>query len=320
MIVAITGGTGFIGRRLVDRLVERGDKVRLLVRSDLAAHNKFSSVEIFKCDLHALNENNLSSLLQGVDVLYHCAAENIFEDKMYATNVEATMKLACAAKGKIKHWVQLSSVGVYGTHIDGVITEKTILAPVNVYERSKVEAEGIVIEAAKYGGFSYSILRPSKVYGIGMTNGVLFQLIDLIDRRLFFFVGKAGATANYIHVEDVVDVIIKCGCMPEAKNEIYNISDCISLEDFVAIIARALNMPTPRYRLPESLVRTLTRMTAFIPANPLTKQRINAMTKRAVYSSEKIKVELGYKQRISMESGLFDLVTGVKERLDGSAM
>jgi len=307
MIVAITGGTGFIGKKLVARLVEHGDTVRLLTRLSSELPEKSSLVEIHKCDLATAEIKNLSIMLDGVDVLYHCAAENNDSSKMLATNVDGTRNLARAAEGKIRHWVQLSSVGVYGTHTCGEITEETPLAPVNFYEASKVAAENIVIETATKSSFSYSILRPSKVYGLGMTNKVLFQLMSLIDRRAFFFIGKPGASANYIHVDDVVEGLIRCGSMPAARNRVYNISDYRTIEDFVSIISQVLRKPMPRLRIPENLARILARMTALIPNNPLTEQRVNAMVKCAIYSTAKLEAELGYQHRVCMEDGIREL-------------
>jgi nucleoside-diphosphate-sugar epimerase len=308
MIVAITGGTGFIGKKLVARLVEQGDTVRLLTRSSSKLPEMSSLMEIHKCDLATAEIKNLSLILDGVDVLYHCAAENNDISKMLATNMDGTRNLARAAVGKIGHWVQLSSVGVYGTHTCGEITEETQLAPVNIYEASKAAAENIVIETAAKNHFSYSILRPSKVYGPGMTNKVLFQLISLIDSRAFFFVGKPGASANYIYVDDVVEGLIRCGTMPAARNCVYNISDYRTIECFVSIISQVLSKPMPRLRVPENLARILARITAFIPNNPLTEQRVNAMVKSAIYSCEKLKAELGYQHRVCMEDGIRELV------------
>lgn len=312
MIVAITGGTGFIGRRLALRHLACGDRVRVLSRRSPGGAGLPDAVAWWCDDLAA--PVNLSSFVDGVDVLYHCAAENNDSGKMFSANVDGTKNLARAAEGKIGHWVQLSTVGVYGTHADGEITEKTPIIPVNVYEESKVAAENIVILTAAKNSFSYSILRPSKVYGVGMTNPVLFQLMSLIDKGMFFFIGVPGAAANYIHVDDVVEGLVRCGGMPAAKNRVYNISDYRTIEEFVSIIAQALHKPVPRLRISERWARIIARMTAYIPNNPLTGQRVNAMVKRAKYSTAKLEMELGYRHHVSMEDGLRELAESWKRR------
>lgn len=307
-IVAVTGGTGFIGERLVRRLVSDGYSVRVLTRQPSRHTVTSVGVELFQGDL-AGDPHVLAKFLDKVDILYHCAAEINLNEKMIVANVEGTRNLARAAQGNIRHWVQLSTVDVYGTHTDGIITEETPIAPVNIYEASKAESDAAVIEAAGKYCFTYSILRPSKVYGLGMRNQVLFQLFRLVDRGLFFYIGKSGASANYIHVNDVVEGLIRCGDISAAKNRVYNLSDYRPLEEFVAIISDALQKPHSYWRIPEVLARVAARITAFIPGNPLTEQRVNAMVKRARYSTLRIETELNYRVGVPMETGLHQLVS-----------
>lgn len=307
MIVAVTGGTGFIGGTLVKRLASEGVTVRVLTRQPVDQVDLPDGVEVFQGDLVGEVEI-LEQFLSGSDVLYHCAAEINDNEKMLVANVDGAKNLVRAAKGKIRHWVQLSSADVYGTHVDGVINEDTPSGPMNVYEVSKAAADGVVIEAAANGDFTYSILRPSKVYGPGMRNQVLFQLFSLVSRGLFFFIGRPGASANYVHVDDVVEGLLLCGNMPAAKNRVYIISDYRTIEVFVSTIAETLCKRAPRWRIPEHLARMAARMTAFVPHNPLTGQRVNAMVKRATYSTEKLEEELGYRHRVVMEDGVRQLV------------
>ena len=137
-LVAVTGGTGFIGRRLVGRLIAEGHSVRVLTRRIPANSDKLAPIEYYQGDLTS-DQVNLEQLLSGVEVLYHCAAEINDSEKMHATNVGGTINLARAAKKTIRHWVQLSTVDEYGTHVHGVITEKkTPISPVNAYEKVKL--------------------------------------------------------------------------------------------------------------------------------------------------------------------------------------
>ena len=245
MIVAITGGTGFIGKKLVESLVRRGDTIRLLTRHGSITTENPSSVVIYECDLVTVETNKLSTLLDGVDVLYHCAGQLTDPHSMRVLHVDATRNLAEAASQKVAHWVQLSSVGVYGPVSEGVISEEAGLNPVGQYEIIKTESDQIVADTANRGGFSYSILRPSNVFGAGMTNKSLLNMITMIDRRLFSYIGRPGASANYIHVNNVVEGLVRCGTMHPAKGRIYNLSDHCTIEHFVEVLAAALGCASP---------------------------------------------------------------------------
>ncbi|MDP2782480.1 NAD(P)-dependent oxidoreductase [Devosia sp.] len=315
MIAAVTGGTGFIGKKLVARLVERGDTVRLLTRSpNLPDHS--SLLEMHECDLLTAEVSELSTMLDGVGVLYHCAGQLKEPLAMRALHVDATRKLAEAASRRIGRWVQLSSVGVYGSVPEGAITEDSALNPFGEYEITKTESDKIVVDAASKGGFSYSILRPSNVFGAEMANQSLFGMIAMIDRGLFLYIGKPGASANYIHVDNVIEGLVSCGTMQQAECRIYNLSDHCTLEHFVGTIATRLGRPAPRLRIPAPLAYLAGEVLGGIPGFPLTRSRVEAMVNRSVYPISRIQQELGYHHVTSMEDGLLELVEAYKQRAE----
>jgi nucleoside-diphosphate-sugar epimerase len=311
MVIAITGGTGFIGRALVHAHIERGDQVRILSRQP---HNYSvpDGAALYRGDLIS-SVDLLSQFVDGADILYHCAGEIRDQEKMYPVHVTGTRNLSTAACGRIGHWVQLSSVGAYGFHDIGKITEETPLNPIGQYEKTKTESDEIVIQASKEGAFSYSILRPSNVYAPDMTSRYLFLLIEMIKRGLFFFIGRPGASANYIHLTNVVDALMLCGSAPPSKAKVFNLSDHTTLEAFIAVIADELGCPSPTLRLPERAVRCFSKVFGSIPGFPLNTSRINAMTTRCIYSTDKIQNELGYVHVVSLEEGVRRLVRVLKE-------
>ena len=316
MIVAITGGTGFIGKKLVARLVARGDVVQLLTRQPVL-FEKHSLLEVYECDLLTARASELATILQGVDVLYHCAGQLKDVRTMKSLHVDATRKLIEAASGRIGHWVQLSSVGVYGPTVKGTVTEESRLDPSGEYETTKTDSDLIVSDAANKGGFSCSILRPSNVYGAGMSNRSLYALIAMIQRGLFFFIGRPGASANYIHVDNVAEALLLCGTIPQAAGQIYNLSDHRTMEQFVGVIARSLGKEMPQTRVSEFFIRPLTKLLGNLPGIPLTEARVDALTGRAIYSNEKIERKLGYRHLVSMEEGMKDMVRFWRETTRG---
>ena len=302
-VVAITGGTGFIGRHLLARHVALGDRVRYLTRKKPL--DAIPGAEVCIGDLSA--SETLRGFVQGADVLYHCAAELRDASAMEKTNVTGTTNLLRAATSEIGRWVQLSSTGIYGAVRHGEVREDAEIRPGNAYERSKAAADALVLAAAEK--LSCVLLRPSNVYGADMPNQSLFQLIRMIDKGLFFFIGPRGATANYVHVENVVDALLACAhaTLP-ANGRAYIVSDHRPLEAFAGIIAEHLGKPTPRMRLPELPVRALAAACGWLPGVPLKTSRIDALTNRTVYCTDRIEAELGFSNLLSMEAGLAELV------------
>lgn len=306
MIVSITGGTGFIGRKLVMRHLDQGDSVRVLSRRSYSEIEMPDSVKLYRGDLS--EPSNLLSFVNGADVLYHCAGEVRDVSRMRPVHIDGTIQLINAARGCIGRWVQLSSVGAYGKRYDGVITEQAGLKASSIYEVSKVECENLVRMAASNGGFEYTILRPSNVYGAEMRNQSIFSLISMIRRGMFFFIGRPGSVANYINVDNVIDALLLVGQSPCANGQTFNLSDYLLMESFVSLIADELGVQRPRIRLPEMLVRKTVKIFELIPKFPLTDERVDALTQRAIYSNKKIEVDLGYRHNISLESGLTEMV------------
>ncbi|MGZ8212120.1 MAG: NAD-dependent epimerase/dehydratase family protein [Burkholderiales bacterium] len=308
MIVAITGATGSVGRKLVERHLAAGDRVRALSRQ--AQPRLPAAVEVHRGDFSS-GPDTLTPFAADVDVLYHCAAEIYDPGRMIEVNANGTRNLVSAAQNRIGRWVQLGSIAVYGAPERGIIREDSALQPIDVYGRSKAEGDRHVLEAAANGAFDCCIVRPAKVFGAGIDSGnnqVLFRLFSLIDRGLFFFVGSPGALTHYVHVDNLVDALALCGREPIKGSGVFNLSDDRTLEQFVGVIAAALGKDMPTLRLPERPVRWLSRMLGRVPGFPLDEKRASALVNRAAFPSAKIEQELGYLHRVGMEAALRELV------------
>ena len=310
MNIAITGGAGFIGKYLVQAHLERGDEVRLLTRK---SQHKTNKIELFVGDLQN-QDTDLTAFVNNADILYHCAGELYDEKLMQGLHVFGTERLVKAAEGRIGRWVQLSSVGAYGKQRNGRVDETTNEEPIGTYEETKTQSDHIVKAAAEKAGMEYTILRPSIVFGEGMTNRSLFQMIDMIRRRLFFYIGKPGALMNYIHVKDVIQALLLCGHDEEANNNIFILSDSIKLEEMVATVSQALGVRQPHLRIPEWFVRSLTRLFHKAPGFPLTENRIDALTGRALYDSTKIKQKLGFEYSVTLMDAFREFAIATTEK------
>jgi len=296
MIIAITGGTGFIGKQLANQHIRLGHQVRLLSRKSPL---KEENVKFFIGDLSD-PDVDLSSFLDSVDILYHCAGEINNEGLMQELHVNGTKRLIEAAKGRIQRWVQLSSVGAYGICRDGTITESSIENPFKIYELSKTESDRLV----KKSGIPHVILRPSNVFGNNMPNQSLRGLIRAIYSGIFFFIGiKNESLVNYVHLVDVVNALICCGSDDEALGEVFILSQQTTVEKMVASFASGIKSNRFFFRLPEGFVRFIVSIFGFFLKFPLTSSRVDALTGRCVYNSNKIQKTLKFKYSMTLEEG-----------------
>jgi nucleoside-diphosphate-sugar epimerase len=300
-VVCVTGGTGFIGRSLVARLLADGHRVRVLTRG-IGKHLP-AEVEIFRGDL-GQPDCFLEDFLQGANLLFHCAAELMNSSRYHLVNVDGTARLLGAARGRVKRWVQLSSVGVYGPIQSGIVTEDSLEAPVNTYERSKSASDELVRVAARDGVFEAVLLRPSNVYGEGMNSNYLRQMCSVIQRGWFIYIGPPGSSVSFVHVNDVVQALLLCGFLPQAAGRTYNLSGYDTLESLVECLAAALDCSTPRLRLHEWPVRLLVALLGQLPGFPLTTTRLQALTCRVRYDQTRIAEELGYLPAVGLVSGM----------------
>jgi len=227
---------------------------------------------------------------------------------MQALHIEATRRLAKAAQQRIHHWVQLSSIGVYGRFSEGVIDEHSSLTPVGRYEQTKAESDGVVTALSKSGGYTLTILRPANIFGAGMPGNSLHQLLEIIRRGLFFYIGKPGATVHYIHVDNVVAALLLCGDLSTTRDGVYNLSDTCSIEEFVTLAVAILGCSQSKLRLPEALVRMAAHAFGILPGFPLTAERIDILVSRVCYPTNRAKEELGYMPQVSLEAGLREYI------------
>lgn len=308
MRVLVTGGSGFIGSGLVRALCAAGYLVRVVSRKNkLKVNYRSDSIQVVQIDL--LDPDcSLEEAVAGCSVVVNCVGELQNENHMVALHVDATRKLISACKreatvtGQPLHLVQLSSVGAYGPNRNGassvrVVTEESVPAPEGIYETTKTQADELVTAAAEHDVLTYSILRPSNVYGARMPNGSLRQWGKVIERRLFFYVGVPGAISTYVHVNDVVDALMLCCFDERARGQIFNISNDCFQESLVSAMAKALDVPEPTLRVPEAPMRLVAKLFSVVRGFPMTTSRIDSLVAQTSYPTDKLRSVLGYSPR-----------------------
>lgn len=295
MKIAITGGSGFIGKYLIDALIESNYKVNVLSRLE----KKSSDINInwFKGDLN--DRNSLKDFLKGCDLVCNCAGEISNSNNFKNSNFLGVKILheVCEEQG-VDIFIQLSSAGIYKIPSKGLINENSEIFASNEYESSKIDAEKWLFEQNK---MQIIILRPTTVYGVDMPNQSLKSLFFSILNKKFFFIGNSKSMSCYISVENVVQAILKVINSKSRSNELgsceaYNLSHDIHYKDFISFSADALNTKSSILRVPLHLILIVLWLNkkTFRVSLPLTKNRAKTLARKSSFSSEKFKKDFSW--------------------------
>lgn len=313
--VLVTGAAGFIGSHLVDALVARGDSVRCLVRKrDSLKFLPKNKVEIVYGDI--TDKKSLIPAVRGVETIYHLAAKTDFGgrtwEEYYRPNVLGTRNLIdLAIKEKVKRFVFFSTIRTIGLKDSKIpINETVSYHPLNFYDRSKVEAEQLLIRAYQEKELPIVILRLSSVYG-PRDRGTYYSFFKTIAKGRFFIIGNGKNLVSFVYVGNVVNATLLAGESKKAIGQTYFLNDDrpYTMRELSKTIANAFGKKLPSFYLPESLgylagygLAGLSKVLRFKP--PLTPERIKNLTISYVFDISKAKRELGYSPKIGLKEGV----------------
>ncbi len=313
MKALVTGANGFTGSYLTKHLLNKGYDVRVLVRknSNLSTLEGLP-VEYAYADLAA--DDPVEDAVAGVDVVFHIAAlyraENVPKRMFWAVNVEGTRKLLQAAKkADVKRFVHCSTVGVQGEIKNPPAKEEDPYNPGDYYQESKMEGELLALNFFKKENLPGTVVRPVGIYGPGDTR--FLKLFKYIYNGKFRMIGSGKVLYHLTYVEDLVAGIALAGEKEEALGEIFTIggNEYVTLNELVEKIARILDRPVPKTRIPVWpvwLAGLLCELT-FKPLGlepPIFRRRVDFFIKDRAFDISKAKRLLGYEPRVSLDEGL----------------
>ena len=211
MLVAISGGAGFLGLHLARRLVADGHDVRTLDLAPLDDVPLEGRVEELHGDVRLAADAR--RLVAGADVLVHAAAAlpiQVSRAAIRSVNVEgAAVTFAAAAEAGVRRVVLISSTAVYGVPERHPIHEDDPLVGVGHYGESKIEAERLC-EAFARRGLETVIVRPKTFVGPERL-GVFEILFDWVrEGRRIPVLGDGSNRYQLLAVEDLVDAVVRC--------------------------------------------------------------------------------------------------------------
>jgi UDP-glucose 4-epimerase len=234
MVILVTGGSGFIGSHVVDKLLEKGYSVRVF---DLIKPHR-DDVEWFKGDL--LNKEDLFKAFRDVTHVFHLGAiadVNVALSKpevCVQVNEVGTLNVLQAAQSlEVERIILASTTWVYG-RTGGIVTEETpIPPPEHIYTATKIAQEHLLISWNKHYGLPYTILRYDIPYGPRMRSNMAIAIFvrKAMKKEPITIFGDGKQGRCFIYVEDLAEGNVAALC-DQAKNQIINLAG----KEFVTII------------------------------------------------------------------------------------
>ena len=310
MKILLLGAYGFIGSSILKVLSEVEDyTVTCITRKQI--HNVVNKDNINWVQLDLLsNKCGLMEVIREADIVINAIGELEKSTMMESANfnlVKVIVDLMLKSKQHRKRLIQMSSVGCYGAldHFKGkniLVTEDDAEYPIGLYEETKTKADTYIKENLSFSDHcTYTILRPTNVFGSEMKSKAILSLALMIKKSRFFYISDRLAISTYVHVKDVAQAVkVICEELVESSNQTYIVSDDCPQKMLIDTLADSFSVKSPKMVVPLIFVKLGMYLGQnFASSFPLTKSKINSLTSKVSFSNEKL-VQLGFKPQFSI--------------------
>ena len=322
--IAITGATGFIGKRLVEAMLYRGIRVSPLVRS---TSGDARAVAVDLSEPETLNE-----ALKDIEVVVHCAgyahahqevSDSVDQTHQLINCTYAVNTAYAAARAGVRRFVFCSSVKAVGEPGELCVDESHVAEPETSYGRAKRAAERGLSEISAATGMEVVVLRLTMVYGDG-SRGNLERMLRLVAGGWFPPLPDTGNKRSMVHVADVVDALILAASHPSAAGRTYIVAHphAVSGRALYQQMRSSWSLPPTRWAVPAWLLRTAGKGGDLISRilrrrMPWDSQTADRLLNSAHYSAAALHTELGWAPRVELSEGLKDMIReNYRPRLD----
>jgi uncharacterized protein YbjT (DUF2867 family) len=281
-MILVTGGSGFIGRRVVARLVDGGHKVRVLARGQRHADLP-AAVEVAQGSV--VSGEGMPEAMAGADKVVHLVAiiRESADQTFQAVIRRGTEHVVEAAKAaSVTKFVYVSAIGARDD-------------PTYPYLEAKWQAERTV----ELSGLNYTILRPSIVFGEG--DEFINALAGLVRRNLLVPVAGDGKSKfQPIWVEDLVTCIV--GCLDEGAHdgEVLEVGgpEQLTYNEMLDIVKEALGKSRPKLHVPLAVMRPMAQMMEWVLAKPpVTREQLKMLALDNLTETDSVMKSFGIQPR-----------------------
>jgi predicted dehydrogenase/nucleoside-diphosphate-sugar epimerase len=314
--VLVTGAAGFLGRKVVEALRAKGQRVRVLVRNPAAATKFGADTQVLVGDLG--DPRAVDHAIDGVGIVYHVGAAMRGGPRAFeAGTVWGTRNVIDAClKHDTKRLVYVSSMSVFdhaGRDPATTMTESSTLEPHpnwrGAYTQTKLAAETLVRDAIRDKGLRAVVIRPGQIFGPGAERVTPNGTIALAGRWLA--IGEPTQTLPLVYVDDVVDALLLAGESDAALGHVINVVDpsTTTQQHYLDRAKRKLGPELRVMRVPvkvfmgvaygvEMLGRVLKRDV------PLTRYRVRSLRPLSNFDLTQARTRLGWEPRVGLARGL----------------
>ena len=327
--IGITGVGGFIGSRMARRALQRGMKVK-------GFDSALGPIEALKAQLQGFGDSldlfvgdvtdpkAAQRLCENCDIIFHAAAvldvASTLENSR-RVNVGGTIAVAEAArKARVRRFVHLSSVMVYGFSFPKYVTEYGPKRGENdPYCQTKIESEeaALTYHDKANQGMEVIVIRPGDVYGTRSVTWVLGPIVQMSKGILRLPNGGQGCI-NHVHVDNLLDACFLALENDQATGEAFNVTDGGSTTwlEFYSRLAEIAKVPKPPTFPLRQLITTMILEEGFAPPGTPTvpPTAANFLSRPHPYSIEKARTRLGYVPKITLDQGMQEIAAFLAKR------
>ena len=314
MKILVTGGTGFTGKALVERLVQDGHEVRALDNKEGYKTHELREMGAEVIIGSVTDAELVDRATQGVEVVHHVAAAfrelDVPEKYYWDVNVEVARIVAeTALRHGVRRFVYCSTCGVHGNVDNPPAPETAPIEPADYYQLTKYEGEPVVMDLFEKG-LPAVILRPAAIYGPG-DPGRFLMIFRRVAKGTFPMFGDGKTFYHPLYIDNLVDAFLLCHGDGVGDGEAYLIADeeYVEIEDLVRRVGRAMDVDVkvphfplwPLITLGHVVEKTCKPLRISPPIFP---RRVDWFRQDRAFVIDKARADLAYEPRVPLDEGL----------------